>query len=357
MIKVNIISGFLGAGKTTFIKRLLSACEGQKTVLLENEFGEIGIDAEIIQREGFDVIELSSGCICCSMKMDFEKSIVEIAEKFKPDRIVIEPTGVGMLSWITPILQKESIKSSCELQSCTTIVDAVDYLENVDAFGEFFRDQISTADTVVLSKVQETDRETVRNVAKAVKILSPNATVVDEQWDDIKDIEFFGMIEGSFGKEYGKLFKMDFEMNEKESCSCGCGRYEDHSCSHEGYDRSRGHDHSHEGNCDCGCSCEGHDHEHRDSAQGLMSVSVVPRMGMSADELEKRLKALSRGGYGSVIRAKGFVSGYDSAVEFSYVNGRYSIYGDAKPGAHGLCVIGKELDEQGIVDMFKGSIE
>ncbi len=345
MIKVNIISGFLGAGKTTFIKRLLGACEGQKTVLLENEFGEIGIDAEIVKKDGFDVIELSSGCICCSMKMDFEKSIVEIAEKFKPDRIVIEPTGVGMLSWITPILEKDSIKSVCELQSCTTIVDSVDYLENVDAFGEFFRDQISTANTVVLSKVQETDRATVRKVAKEVEILSPNATVVDEQWDDIKDLEFLSMVEGSFGKDYGKLFKMDFEMNSNGACSCGCTG-NDHS-----HEQTQGH--GDEGGCDCGCSCEGHDHEHRDSTQGLMSISLVPREQMSMCELEKALKALSEGAHGRVIRAKGFVSGEGSAVEFSYVNGRYSIYNDAKPGARGLCIIGKKLDEQGIVGMFK----
>ena len=344
MIKVNIISGFLGAGKTTFIKRLLRACEGQKTVLLENEFGEIGIDAEIVKKDGFDVIELSSGCICCSMKMDFEKSIVEIAEKFKPDRIVIEPTGVGMLSWITPILEKDGIKSLCELQSCTTIVDSVDYLENVDAFGEFFRDQISTADTVVLSKVQETDRDTVKAVAKEVKTLSPNATVVDEHWDDIKDVEFLSMVEGSFGKDYGKLFAMDFEMNSRGGCSCGC----------EGHEHSHGHNQSHEGHCDCDCSCGGHDHEDRDSTQGLMSISVVPYEGMSACELEKRLEALSKGDYGSIIRAKGFVSGGGSTVEFSYVNGRYSIYDDANTGAHGICVIGKELNEQGIEDMFKG---
>ena len=337
MIKVNIVSGFLGAGKTTFIKRLLRACEGQKTVLLENEFGEIGIDAEVVQREGFDVIELSSGCICCSMKMDFEKTIAEIAEKFKPDRIVIEPTGVGMLSWITPILQKEGIKSSCELQSCTTIVDSVDYLENVDAFGEFFRDQISSADTVVLSKVQETDRATARTVAKEVQILSPRATVVDENWDDINDMEFLHIIEGRFGKDYGKLFKMEFDMNAEGACACGCGGHS--------------HDHGHEGHCDCGCG--GSDHEHRDSTLGLTSVSVVPRVGIGCEELGKRLEALSNGDYGRVIRAKGFVSGDYGAIEFSYVNGRYSIYEVSEPVAHGLCVIGKELDEQGIVGMFK----
>lgn len=336
MIKVNIISGFLGAGKTTFIKKLMKAYEGEKIAILENEFGEIGIDGDIIKGDGYEVVELASGCICCSMKLDFEEAIARIASDMKPGRIIIEPTGIGLLSEIKGILSKSKFEGMLTLQGVVTVVDAVDFIDQLDVFGEFFTDQIAHADTVVLSKVQQSDRETARSCSEKIKGLNPAAPVVEDAWDCFSENDARLIAEGRFGNVFGKLFQVFLQTSER-CCSCA----------------------SHHGHGNDSCGMHGADESEsggRLSTDGFTSISIFPLASFSKTELAGKLELMKAGGLGEVVRGKGFISGGSGIMEFSYVNGRYEILG--RQGNYvteiaRLCIIGRELDEEEIRKLWE----
>jgi len=336
MIKVNIISGFLGAGKTTFIKKLMKAYEGEKIAILENEFGEIGIDRDIIKGDGYEVVELASGCICCSMKLDFEDAILRIASDMKPERIIIEPTGIGMLSEIKGILSKPRLEGILTVQGAATIVDAVDFEEQLEVFGEFFTDQIAHADIVVLSKVQQSGISTARTCAQRIKEFNPSAPVVEDAWDCLSENDARLIVEGRFGNVFGKLFQV-FPQAAASRCSCASHHvHGNNSCGMHGVNESES--------------------GGRLSTDGFTSISIFPLASFSKTELAGKLELMKAGGLGEVVRGKGFISGGSGMMEFSYVNGRYEILG--RQGNYvteiaRLCIIGRELDEEEIRKLWE----
>lgn len=337
MIKVNIISGFLGSGKTTFIKRLIKAYKGEKIAILENEFGEIGIDGDIIRGDGYEVVELASGCICCSMKLDFEDAIVRIASDMKPERIIIEPTGIGLLSEIKGILSKPKFDGILTLQGAATIVDAVDFEEQLEVFGEFFTDQIANADAVVLSKVQQSDIAMARKCAQKIKEFNLLAPVVEDDWDCLSENDARLIAEGRFGRVFGKMFQV-FPQESASHCDCG----------HEAYDETGG----------CSCSMHGGDSKRggRLSTDGFASISIFPTAPCCETELTRKLEIMKAGGLGEVVRGKGLISSGSGMIEFSYVNGRYEMLGcryQCSPETARLCIIGRGLDEEKIRNLFK----
>ena len=380
MTKIDIISGFLGAGKTTFIKkRLEEAISGEQVVLIENEFGEIGIDGGFLKNSGIEIREMNSGCICCSLVGDFGKSLAEVLTKYKPDRVIIEPSGVGKLSDVMKAVRDVAAEIEVTLNSAVTIVDVAKCRMYMKNFGEFFNNQIENAGTVVLSR---TDIAAVDKVNQAVELIrekNPAAVIVTTPCSQLSGAQLLEIIEKpdtmaedlmkeveehrrhhhdhEHGEECGCGHDHDHHHDHEHGEECGCGHDHDHHHDHEhGEECGCGHDHDHHHDHDHGeaCSC-GHDHGHHHADEvftswGLENVGVMKR-----EELDRILDELAYGDqYGEVLRAKGMVPGEKegSWLYFDLVPEQYEIRDGAPEYTGKVCVIGAKLKENELKKAF-----
>ncbi|MBZ9686182.1 GTP-binding protein [Clostridium estertheticum] len=302
MIKIDVVSGFLGSGKTTLIKSLLKAYENEKVVLIENEFGDIGIDGDIIEREGFQVFEISSGCICCIMKKDFLMVLSRIISEFNPDRIIVEPTGISILSEIIDILSTKEVSEKCSINSLVTVIDSINYLQQCDVFGEFFEDQIINAETLILSKSQFIDQEKVEEITEALRKLNKESEIITSNWSNLSSSEVKELLEGNIKLDLKELFYAEYKP------------------------------------------CK----ENKFKAVGIKTSKKFTKR-----ELEEILMELKNPIYGMVLRGKGFLKGVNSFLEFSYTNGEYIIDENKERCSGRLCLIGQNLNEEELNKLFK----
>ena len=375
MTKIDIISGFLGAGKTTLIKKLIKeAYAGEKVVLIENEFGEIGVDGGFLKDAGIEITEMNSGCICCSLVGDFAKALKEVEEKFSPDRIVIEPSGVGKLSDVIRAVQRAGLVHS-ELNAFCTVVDAKKckmYLKN---FGEFFLDQVENASCIILSHTALPHEK----LDEAVALLRGHtqATIVTTEWEKLDGKELLAAMEqrDSLRAELERLAKEAEEHEHAGHDEC-CHHHhhdEEGECCHHDHEHEHGechhHHHDHEGECchhhhehEEGECHHDHDHEHEGEChhhhhhadEVFASWGTETAKKFTKAELEGALEALSSGEYGDILRAKGYVDGEEGWIYFDYVPGEPDLR-DGAPSVTGrLCVIGCRLAEDKLKTLFLG---
>lgn len=358
MTKIDIISGFLGAGKTTFIKKLLEeAIAGEQVVLIENEFGEIGIDGGFLKDSGIEIREMNSGCICCSLVGDFGASLAEVLKTYKPDRVIIEPSGVGKLSDVMKAVRDVSSDMDVVLNSAVTIVDAAKCKMYMKNFGEFFNNHIEHAGTIVLSRTDVADEKKVETAAAMIREHNAAASIVTTPCAQLTGTQLLEIIEkpDTMMEDLLKEVESHHHAHEHhhdhgEGCTCGC---HDHEHDHDhGHDHEHHHDHGHarhhahgEG-CTCGCHDHGHDH-HADevfSSWGMETAAPVTR-----EKLEAILEELSETtAYGDILRAKGMLPTEEAGewLYFDLVPEEYEIR-TGKPQYTGkICVIGARLKEE-----------
>ena len=392
MIKVDIFSGFLGAGKTTLIKKLIKEVfAGQQIVLIENEFGEIGIDGGFLRDAGINITEMNSGCICCSLVGDFGKALKKVADEYHPDRIIIEPSGVGKLSDVRRAVEDASKEAGLEINALVTVADASKIKMYMKNFGEFYNNQIENAGAVILSRTQKLSQEKQLQAAELIREKNPKAVVITTPWDDITGGQILKAIEGtdSLAKELMEEAEHHHHHHDEE---CGCGHdHEEHDHEHH-HDHDEecgcGHDHDHEEHdhehhhhdeeCGCGHDHEEHDHEHHHhyDENGVCSCGhhhdedghhhhhhadevftswgrETPRK-YTKDELEQILKTLSDSEeYGIVLRAKGMLPDTEGTwLHFDLVPGEYEIRNGSADYTGRLCVIGSKLDEAKLEKLF-----
>ena len=398
MTKIDIISGFLGAGKTTLIKKLLKgAYQGEQVVLIENEFGEIGIDGGFLKEAGIEIREMNSGCICCSLVGDFGTALVEVVEKYHPDRIIIEPSGVGKLSDV--IKAVENVKDKCEIQlnSYTTVADVKKckmYLRN---FGEFFSNQIAYAGTIVLSRTDVADEKKVKEAIELIRSLNESAHIITTPVEQLEPEQVKAVMENEKADLADELLKEAHEHHHHhhhdhdEECECGCHDHEhhhhhehdeecechDHEHHHhdhdeecECHDHEHHHHHDHDEECECHdhehhhhhdhdeeceCGCHDHDHHHHHADEVFISWGRETAKKYSREELEKILAELSKDSdeYGIVLRAKGMLP--DAAGEWHYfdmVPEETEIRTGAPEFTGRICVIGSKLKEDKLTELF-----
>ncbi len=378
MTKIDIISGFLGAGKTTLIKKLIKeAYAGEKVVLIENEFGEIGVDGGFLKDAGIEITEMNSGCICCSLVGDFAKALKEVEEKFSPDRIVIEPSGVGKLSDVIRAVQRAGLAHS-ELNAFCTVVDAKKckmYLKN---FGEFFLDQVENASCIILSHTALPHEK----LDEAVTLLRGHtqATIVTTEWEKLDGKELLAAMEqrDSLRAELERLAKEAEEHHEDHDECCHhhhhhdeqecCHHDHDHEhegecCHHHDHEEGECHHHHHEEEHEHGECCH-HDHEHEHEGEChhhhhhadevFASWGTETAKKFSKEELEGALEALSSGEYGDILRAKGYVDGEEGWIYFDYVPGEPDLRAGEPSVTGRLCVIGCRLAEDKLKTLFLG---
>ena len=382
MTKIDIISGFLGAGKTTLIKKLLQdAFKGQQIVLIENEFGEIGIDGGFLKDAGIEIREMNSGCICCSRVGDFGTALKEVVEKYHPDRIVIEPSGVGKLSDVIHAVERLH-DQDVVLNSAVTVVDVLKckmYLKN---FGEFFKNQVEAAGTIILSRtdLSKATDEKIETAIAMIRELNPDATIITTPVEQLEGKKILDTIEGkkidlSHVEEEHDHDHHDHDHD--ENCTCGCHDHEEHEHHHE-HDEHH-HDHEHDENCTCGChdheehehhhehdehhhdhehdencTCGCHDHDHEHHHHHHHADEVFTSWGketvrkFSRAEIEEILKTLSEdASYGVILRAKGMLEDENGVwTYFDMVPEEYELR-DGNPEYTGrICVIGSKMDEE-----------
>ena len=337
MTKIDIISGFLGAGKTTFIKKMIEEVfKGEKIVLIENEFGEVGIDGGFLKDAGIEITEMNSGCICCSLVGDFGKNLHEVIEKFHPDRILIEPSGVGKLSDVMKSVIDVEKDEDVKLNGLITVVNALKASKQMKAFGEFFNNQIEYATTVVLSRSQKATPEQLELCVKQIQALNPKAAVITTPWDEIKGEQILKVVEGQDSLEV----KLLAEQHAKEE-----------ALEHE-HEHHHDHDHEeHDENCTCGC----HDHHHHHQAEEVCTSwgKETPHK-FTKEQIEEVLKTLCEtDDYGEILRAKGMVADVNGSwIYFDMVPGEYEIR-EGEPDYTGrLCVIGTHIDEHRLEELF-----
>ena len=385
MAKIDIISGFLGAGKTTLIKKLIEeAFKGEKLVLIENEFGEIGIDGGFLKDAGVQINEMNSGCICCSLVGDFGEALQQVVKDYAPDRIIIEPSGVGKLSDVIKAVQKAAEQVDIELNSATTVVDVTKAKMYIKNFGEFFLNQIEACGTVVLSRTQSAAEDKLVTAVDMIKEHNAEARIITTPWDDISGTVILDAIEHSSNiEDIMKNFKYDAEEEEHEhhhhhhddddEHEC-CHHHHDHDdddhdeheCCHHHHDHDdddHDHDehdhehHHHEHHYDENgvCSC-GHHHHGHDADEVFTSWGRETAHKYSREELEEILKKLSveeDNEFGIILRAKGIIPDKDNNwLEFDLVPGEYEIREGSADYTGKLCVIGSKLKEDKIAELF-----
>ena len=362
MTKVDIFSGFLGAGKTTLIKKLIAeAWKGQKVVLIENEFGEVGVDGGFLKDSGIQITEMNSGCICCTLVGDFDKNLREVMEKFAPERILIEPSGVGKLSDVAASVIRLEKELDMELCGMATIVNAKKARKQMKAFGEFFNDQIAHATTVILSRPPNADAAEIEFATKAIQDLNPKAHVITTPWDDLDGTKIADVIEGADNLEAKALSELHHEEEEKEH------EAEHHHHDHDGEDHEHHHDHDehdheehehhhdhdedeHEHHHDA--DAEGHEHHHHHHADEIFDTwGIETPHVFEKSTIESMLKEFAEGTkYGEVIRAKGMVPVTEGGwVYYDLVDGEYELRDGAPDFTGRLVVIGQHLDEKAII--------
>ncbi len=363
MTKIDIFSGFLGAGKTTLIKKMIEeAYTGEKLVLIENEFGEIGIDGGFLAEAGIQINEMNSGCICCSLVGDFGKALTQVLEQYAPDRILIEPSGVGKLSDVIRAVQNLEIEGA-ELNAFTTVVDAGKCKMYMKNFGEFFNDQVANAGCIVLSHTGAASEKKIADCVAMLREHNATATIVTTEWDDLSAAQLLEAMErkDTLEAELERLAHAHHHDHEHhhhhdhdDDCDCGCHDHEHH------------HHHDHDEDCDCGChdhehhhhhhdhdehgegcscGCGGHHHHHHHADEVFVSAGAETTAKFNKDALAQQLEELcDEGKYGIVLRAKGIVAGDDGNwIHFDYVPGEPDIRNGAAGIIGRLCVIGSGL--------------
>ena len=390
MTKVDIISGFLGAGKTTLIAKLLKeAFPGEQVVLIENEFGEIGIDGGFLKESGVEIREMNSGCICCSLVGDFGTSLKEVVEKYHPDRIIIEPSGVGKLSDVIKAVKDLHIENEIRLNSASTVADASKVKVYMKNFGEFFNNQIEHAGTIILSRTQNVSEAKLKTDIELIRSLNKDAHIITTPWDDINGKQILDAMENVTNLELEMLAEAAAKVAEEhehehhhhhhdhdEECGCGhdhehehhhdhdeeCGCGHDHEHEHEhhhdhdgecgcGHDHEHEHHHDHDGECGCG---HDHHHGHHHADEVFTSWGVETPNKYDKEELSEILRKLSEtDDYGEILRAKGMLPTPDGKwMFFDLVPEEYEIR-DGEPEITGrICVIGAKLKEDALKELF-----
>ena len=386
MTKVDIFSGFLGAGKTTLIKKLIAeAYKGERLVLIENEFGEIGIDGGFMQDAGIEVTEMNSGCICCSLVGDFGKALRKVVEEYAPDRILIEPSGVGKLSDVIRAVQNVG-SDALQLNSFTAVVDANKCKMYMKNFGEFFNDQVEHANAIILSRTGEISPDKLNTDIALLREHNPNASLIVTPWSELTGAQILEAMEkrNTLEAELELLREEsrhehnhhDDDDDEHECCGhhhhdddddddddddeCCCGHHhhddDDECCGHHHHDGDDGEEHEHHhhhdgGECDDPeCECH-HHHHHADEV--FTSWGVETPKAFTMDELKADLAALDDGEkYGAVLRAKGIVKGEGCWIHFDYVPGESNIRTGSASVMGRLCVIGSKLNEHELSELF-----
>ncbi|MBQ4599166.1 MAG: GTP-binding protein [Clostridia bacterium] len=394
MTKIDIISGFLGAGKTTLIKKLLGeALSGEKVVLIENEFGEIGIDGGFLKDSGIQITEMNSGCICCSLVGDFEKSLAEVLDKFSPDRVIIEPSGVGKLSDIIHAVEKID-RDNISLNSFSTVVDAKKckmYLKN---FGEFFCNQVENARAIILSRSQDASEEKLAETIELLRGLNSEANIITTPWDalDGKQIlhamETAKLLSKELEEEHEKAHHHhehgeechchDHEHHHDHDEECHCHEHEHHhhehgeEChchehEHDEHEHEHHHDHNEECHChehehdhhhhehgeECHCHEHGH-HHHHDADEVFASVGFETIKKYTLEEIQAILKELGNTEtYGFILRSKGIVPAADGWIHFDYVPEESNVRMGSAETIGKICVIGSGIDETKIKALFR----
>lgn len=339
MTKIDIISGFLGAGKTTFIKKLLEeAIAGEQVVLIENEFGEIGIDGGFLKNSGIEIREMNSGCICCSLVGDFGTSLKEVVTKYDPDRILIEPSGVGKLSDVIKAVQGVQDEVDIKLNSYTTVVDAKKCKMYMKNFGEFFDNQIQYAGAIIMSRTDIASEKKVQESLELLRSLNKDAAIITTPIENLDGKKLVEVMEHPVSLEQ-EMLEEEHEHHHHHDGECGCGH--DHE-EHE-------HHHHHDGECGCG-----HDHHHHHADEVFTSWGRETIKKYTREGLEKILEALSESDkYGIILRAKGMLPAEDGTwIYFDMVPEETEIREGAPEYTGRLCVIGSKLDEHALEELF-----
>ena len=389
MTKIDIFSGFLGAGKTTLIKKLIAeAYTGEQIVLIENEFGEIGIDGGFLQEAGVNITEMNSGCICCSLVGDFGKALRQVLETYHPDRILIEPSGVGKLSDVIRAVQDLGIQEVV-LNGFTTVVDAAKAKMYMKNFGEFFNNQVEHASAIILSRTAGMEQKKLDACVALLREKNPTATIVTTPWDELNGKQLLAAMErrdtlAAALEELAEEQEHEHHHHHEDDCDCGSHEHEHHhheddcDCDCHGHEHHHHHEddcdcgchghehhHHHEDDCDCGChehehhhheddcDCGCHDHEHHHADEVFTSWGRETAHPYEKSELTAALQALDTGDYGQVLRAKGIVAGTDGRwLHFDYVPGEVEVRNGPAGVTGRLCVIGAELKEEALASLF-----
>ena len=395
MTKVDVFSGFLGAGKTTLIKKLISeAYTGEKLVLIENEFGEIGVDGGFMQDAGIEVTEMNSGCICCSLTGDFRAALHEVCERYAPDRILIEPSGVGKLSDIVTAVEQAS-DGELTINALCTVVDAGKCKMYMRNFGEFFNNQVESAGCIILSRTAGIKEEKLAECVALLREKNPGAVIITTPWDELSGAQILDAMEKrdtltaaleSIEREHEEdedehehHHHHDHEhhhhFDENGNCSCGCHHDDDDDDGHEHEHHHHDHDeHDHEHECGCGhdhehhhhehdeheheheCGCGHHHHHHgHDADEVFTSWGMETAKKFTEDGLRAALTALEdEAKYGAVLRAKGIVAASEGEwIHFDYTPGEINIRRGSAGVTGRLCVIGHELHEDAVAELFR----
>ena len=376
MTKIDIYSGFLGAGKTTLIKKMISeGYKGEKLVLIENEFGEIGIDGGFLQEAGINITEMNSGCICCSLVGDFGRALTQVIEEYHPDRIIIEPSGVGKLSDVIGAVEKVTCED-VQLGSTVAVVDANKVKVYMKNFGEFYNNQVETAACIVLSRTDSVPQKKLDTAVEMIKEHNPNATIVTTPWGELTGEQLKEAMEG--GATVAKIIAEmkaaqahhhhhhdhDHEHHHHdhdEHCDCGC---HDHGHEHHHHDHDHDHEHhhhhdhdhehhEHDEHCTCGCHDHDHHHHHHHADEVFTSWGTETHKKYTMDFVRDALEELDLGTYGIVLRAKGILAAEDGSwIHFDFVPGEINLRTGGADTTGKLCVIGSKLDEHGIQHLF-----
>ena len=378
MTKIDIFSGFLGAGKTTLIKKLIKeSFVGQKVVLIENEFGEIGIDGGFLKESGIQINELNAGCICCSLVGDFRAALQQVVEQYHPDRIVIEPSGVGKLSDVTRAVEGVAEHLDVQLSSFVTVADVNKVKMYMKNFGEFYDDQISHASCIILSRTQNATEEKIAAAVAMLREKNPTATIVTTAWDALTGEQILKAMstKDDFKAE---LIAMAAKANEEHAHEdeeeehehhhhhdhdddhdehCYCGHHHDHDDDDEDeHEHEHHHHHDHDDDDhDEHCCCGHHHHHHHDhdADEVFTSWGVETAKKFSKADIEHALTELDTGNYGMILRSKGIVDGgADGWLEFDYVPGEWEVRARGADVGGKLVVIGSKLDEKAIAALF-----
>jgi len=360
MTKIDIYSGFLGAGKTTLIKKMIAeGYKGERLVLIENEFGEIGIDGGFLQEAGINITEMNSGCICCSLVGDFGRALTQVIDEYHPDRIIIEPSGVGKLSDVIGAVEKVTCEDVV-LGSTVAVVDANKVKVYMKNFGEFYNNQVETAACIILSRTDSVPQKKLDTAVQMLKERNPNATVVTTPWGELTGEQLKEAMEG--GATIAKIIAemkaaQHHHHDHDEHCDCGCHDHDhhhhDHEHEHHHHDHDHDHHHHHEHDEHCTCGCHDHDHHHHHADEVFTSWGTETHKKFTMDFVRDALEELDLGTYGMVLRAKGILAGEDGTwIHFDFVPGEMDLRTGSADTTGKLCVIGSKLDEHGIQHLF-----
>lgn len=376
MAKIDVISGFLGAGKTTLIKKLLKeAFQNEQVVLIENEFGEIGIDGGFLKEAGVQITEMNSGCICCSLVGDFGEALKKVVSEYHPDRVIIEPSGVGKLSDVMGAILKVSGECDLTLNSATTVADASKCKIYMKNFGEFYDNQIENAGAIVLSRTQNVSEEKLNAAVALLREKNEQARILTTPWDDLSGVRILEVMEDSQDLTRALLEEAQKEKEEHEhhhhhhhdddDDECCCGHDHEHEHHHHHHDDDDEccceHDHEHEHHHhhdedeeECSCGCGGHHHHHHHADEVFTSWGKESPKKFDKAVLDEILEKLSESGsYGMILRSKGIVPLTDGTwAHFDLVPGEYEIRLGEADFTGRLCVIGSQLKEEALEELF-----